>query len=185
MENSATLIAMQPDQLKALRKQAGLTLAQMAHGVGMSIDSIGRMERGLPGYPIEPRTQMAVQTVAAYRIACWNDPGEREGDIPLEEAQIIWADAEDNIDPPVAVRSIDKPHRGDERYANSNGACCAGWREAGGLGQLIRLFALVQDMTLSAKLDPRAVHDALIVIPEYRSIMPSDPALGLGRDERP
>jgi transcriptional regulator with XRE-family HTH domain len=176
-------MTMQPEQLKDLRKSARLTIAEMAEAIGMSLDSVGRMERGVPGYPIEGRTQLAVQTVAAYRIACWNDPGEREGDIPLEEAQIIWADAEDNIVPPVAVRSIDRQHRGDERYANSNGACCAGWKEAGGLGRLIRLFALVQDMTLSAKLDPRAVHDALIVIPEYRSIMPSDPALGLQRDE--
>ena len=57
---------MQPDELRALRKSAGLTIAQMAQAIGMSVDTISRMERGLPGYPIERRTELAVRYVAEH-----------------------------------------------------------------------------------------------------------------------
>lgn len=54
---------MQPSEMRALRKSAGMTLAQMAEALGMSIGGIGRMERAVPGYPIERRTELAVRYV--------------------------------------------------------------------------------------------------------------------------
>ncbi|WP_294390397.1 helix-turn-helix transcriptional regulator [uncultured Sphingomonas sp.] len=54
---------MQPDELRRLRKDAGMTLAQMAEALGMSLDSISRMERGVAGYPIERRTELAARYV--------------------------------------------------------------------------------------------------------------------------
>jgi transcriptional regulator with XRE-family HTH domain len=58
---------MQPDELKALRKQAGMSQGEFAQALGMSVDSIGRMESGLPGYPIERRTELAAIFVLLSR----------------------------------------------------------------------------------------------------------------------
>lgn len=176
-------MTMQPEQLKALRKGARMTLAEMAEAIGMSLDSVGRMERGVPGYPIEKRTALAVEYVVAQRMARLDGAEEREGDIPLAEAQINWADPEDDLDPPVVVSSLERPGQGLGRYSNSNGACTDHWQNGSTLSRLANLFMIVQHMTLVDKVDPRAAHDALIVIPEYRAMMPPDPALGLGREE--
>lgn len=54
---------MQPDELKAIRKAAGMSQGELAEAIGMSLDSVSRMERGMPGYPIERRTALAVRYV--------------------------------------------------------------------------------------------------------------------------
>lgn len=54
---------MQPDELKAIRKSIGMSQGEMAAALGMSVDTVSRMERGMPGYPIETRTALAVQHV--------------------------------------------------------------------------------------------------------------------------
>lgn len=52
---------MQPDELKTIRKHLGLTQRELADALGMSLDSISRMERAVAGYPIEQRTALAVK----------------------------------------------------------------------------------------------------------------------------
>jgi DNA-binding XRE family transcriptional regulator len=52
---------MQPDELKALRKDAGWTQDEMAEAIGVSRVLIGQMERGQA--PIERRTELAVRYV--------------------------------------------------------------------------------------------------------------------------
>lgn len=52
---------MQPDELKQLRRAAGLTQGQLAEMVGLSLGFIGEMERGEK--PIERRTELAVRYV--------------------------------------------------------------------------------------------------------------------------
>jgi transcriptional regulator with XRE-family HTH domain len=52
---------MQPDELKALRKAAGMSQAEMAHEIGMSRKAIVEMEGGKA--PIEKRTGLAVELV--------------------------------------------------------------------------------------------------------------------------
>jgi transcriptional regulator with XRE-family HTH domain len=48
---------MQGEQLKAIRKGLGWTIAQMAEALGMSETYVGQMERGVKG--IERRTALA------------------------------------------------------------------------------------------------------------------------------
>lgn len=174
---------MQPDELKALRKGAGLTLASMADLMGMSLDSIGRMERGVKGYPIERRTGLAAQHIYADIVGPCFEHADREGDVPLAEATILWDSLEEGVSPPVKV--LGSQDADDRRYSASRGACDGDWTIGSDVFRLLRLFALVQHMTLVEKIDPRAVHDALIVIPEYRRLLPPDPSLGLGRDDQP
>ena len=56
---------MQPDEMRTIRKAAGLSQGDLAERIGMSLDTISRMERGVPGYPIEKRTALAVRFVLA------------------------------------------------------------------------------------------------------------------------
>lgn len=53
---------MQPDELKTLRKAAGMTQGEMGEAIGMTRETIGLMERGAA--PIERRTELAVRYVA-------------------------------------------------------------------------------------------------------------------------
>ena len=52
---------MQPEGLKALRMEAGLSQAELAEAIGMSRVTVGLMERGEA--PIEKRTELAVRYV--------------------------------------------------------------------------------------------------------------------------
>jgi len=54
---------MQPDELKALRKHAGLNQQELADKIGLRRETIGAMERDQA--PIEIRTALAVRWVAA------------------------------------------------------------------------------------------------------------------------
>lgn len=56
---------MQAEELRALRKRAGLTQGQLAEVVGLSQGYIGEMERGEK--PIEKRTELAVLFVTGHR----------------------------------------------------------------------------------------------------------------------
>lgn len=60
-------MAVEPDELYALRKAAGMNQGEVAEAIGMSMDSISRMERSVPGYPIERRTELAVRCVIERR----------------------------------------------------------------------------------------------------------------------
>lgn len=57
---------MQPDELKAMRKQAGLSQGDLAAEVGLSQGFIGEMERGEK--PIEKRTELAVRYLVEQRL---------------------------------------------------------------------------------------------------------------------
>ena len=52
---------MQPDELRAVRKAAGLSQAELGDAIGLTRVTIGLMERG--GAPIEKRTALAVRYV--------------------------------------------------------------------------------------------------------------------------
>ena len=58
---------MQPDELRALRKQAGMTGEQLASAIGMSRKSIVEMEAGRT--PIEKCTELAARYVALTATA--------------------------------------------------------------------------------------------------------------------
>ena len=56
---------MQPDELKALRKAAGMTQADFADAIGMSRKAVNEMEAGKA--PIERRTEIAARVLLADR----------------------------------------------------------------------------------------------------------------------
>lgn len=56
-----------PTKLKAARKRLGLTQAQMAHELGITLSGYQRMEYG--ERPIERRTDLAVRYLATDRHA--------------------------------------------------------------------------------------------------------------------
>lgn len=58
------MMAMQGEDLKALRKGAGMTQAELAEAIGMTGTSIGLMERGAA--PIEKRTELAVRYIVEH-----------------------------------------------------------------------------------------------------------------------
>ena len=58
LQNNGRAKLMQPDELKAIRKGAGMTQHQLAEAIGLSHGYIGEMERGEK--PIEKRTALAV-----------------------------------------------------------------------------------------------------------------------------
>lgn len=153
---------MQPDELKAVRTEMGLTQGELAQRLGLTPQFIGMMERG--DKPIEQRTALAVRQVynEETRLYGSHETDKREGDVPLGKAMIIW---DDDMSPRIKVV---RNGRDDQRYSSSYGACNSDWNNADAIGQLLRLFSRIPEWTLLDGIDPREVHDALWVIPEYR-----------------
>lgn len=56
---------MQGEEMKALRKGAGMTQDDLAEAIGMTKTYIGLMERGAK--PIEKRTAIAIRCVTEHR----------------------------------------------------------------------------------------------------------------------
>ena len=66
---------MHADELKAMRKAAGLSQAELGEAIGMARETIGAMERGTA--PIEKRTELAVRyvTMRTPVVAANDDAG--------------------------------------------------------------------------------------------------------------
>jgi len=162
-------MTMQPDELKEVRQEMGLTQGELAERLGLSPQFVGRMERGAQA--IEPRTVLAVRQLYNELTPMYGDrePDQREGDIPLRDAMIVW---DEEMSPPMLV--VDNTGSGGEDYISSYGACNSDWRLADTVGQLLRLLSRIPEWTLIDNISPRDVHDALWVIPEYRNAVAYD-----------
>ena len=55
---------MQPDEMKSMRKAAGMSQAELGEAIGLSRVTVGVMERGEA--PIEKRTGLAVRYVVEH-----------------------------------------------------------------------------------------------------------------------
>lgn len=66
---------MHADELKAIRKAAGLSQAALGEAIGMARETVGAMERGTA--PIETRTELAVRyvTMRPPAVAANDDAG--------------------------------------------------------------------------------------------------------------
>lgn len=151
--------------MRALRKQADMSINEMASAIGLSPTWIGQMERGEK--PIEKRTALAVRQLFNERSRLYGHQRTepRDDDVPLKRAQIIWCPDDPGL-PPVKVIGI--PGDDDRRYDSSYGACNDDWVCADTVGRLLRLFSRFQELTVVEGIDPKAVHRAFWVIPEYR-----------------
>ena len=107
-------------------------------------------------------------------------------DIPLRDVQVIWDYHGDDVEAP-PVRVVDMGQGRDDRdYFASWGACNADFNEAGDDGRLLMLFVQFHQLvTLEPRIDPEAVHEAFLVIPEYRAALPVDlvPVEYMAREE--
>jgi hypothetical protein len=100
-------------------------------------------------------------------------------DIPLRDVQVIWDYDGDEPDAP-SLLVMGHPNengrdpygtRDDRNYRSSWGACLSEFTEADDLGRLLMLFQKFQELVTFEGLEPRRVHEALCVIPEYRQAL--------------
>lgn len=105
-----------------------------------------------------------------------------DGDVPLREAQVIWDYHGDEPDAP-SVLVMGHPDangrdrwgsRDDNNYHSSWGACSSDFNDASAERKLLMLFRQYHWMVLTKEVDPKAAHEAFLVIPEYRAEMPID-----------
>jgi transcriptional regulator with XRE-family HTH domain len=153
---------MQADDLKGARKALGMSQEAMADAIGVSRVLLGQMERDQA--PIEKRTAVAASGVLNDKMPIYNDRPLTSfaGDVPLADAVIFW---EKGVEPPVRVL---RHGMDDRRYSNSQGSCTGPWHIMGDGWRMTRLLALFHEITVADKIDPAAVHDAFLSIPEYR-----------------
>lgn len=88
--------------------------------------------------------------------------------IPLSETQIIWDPDEPNLPPAKLVRH---KREDDQRYSKSWGACNFDFSRASGDEQVNLLFRQFVHMTVVDAVDPKALHDIFMDIPEYREAL--------------
>jgi hypothetical protein len=90
-------------------------------------------------------------------------------DIPLREAQILWDYSGREPDAPsIIVVGADAGRWNDRDYLSSWGCCNGEFADANETDKLRLLFAKFVELVTVEGLDPRNVHGALMVIPEYR-----------------
>lgn len=90
-------------------------------------------------------------------------------DIPLREAQILWDYSGREPDAAsIVVTGADAGRWNDRDYLSSWGCCNAEFADANDNERLKQLFAKFIELVTIEGLEPRKVHDALLVIPEYR-----------------
>lgn len=91
-----------------------------------------------------------------------------EGDIPLRELQLLWQPDDKSLPPVKAMGINDKD---DRNYSSSWGACNLEFNETDDAGRIHQLLANFAWMTVMDGVSPQALHDALVVVPEYRSLV--------------
>jgi DNA-binding XRE family transcriptional regulator len=101
-----------PEMAKALRLTAGMSQAEFAAAIGMSRETVGRMERGREA--VEHRTELAMRYVA------------ERGPIRPRSLADIYSEVADTLEQ-VAVRGQVSLDRG-----RGLRACAADWNMAGG-----------------------------------------------------
>ena len=90
-------------------------------------------------------------------------------DIPLNDAMLCWNRGKD-------MKVVLHPDsRGEsDPYQSSVGACYANWREKDARGQKLQLVIDAWHVVAFYDVSPQLVHEALLVIPEYRDMLADD-----------
>lgn len=100
-------------------------------------------------------------------------------DIPLREVQVIWDYDGGDLEAPALLVMGHPSENGRDRYGNRDdrdyssswGACNSEFVEATDAERLLMLFQKFQELTVCERLEPREVHNAFCVIPEYRAAL--------------
>lgn len=92
-------------------------------------------------------------------------------DIALADVQVIWD--REGAASREQVRVVGGAVKDDNSYSSSWGSCDADFNEADESGKLRMLLAQSIFLTYMEGIPPKTVHDAFMVIPEYRAAMTS------------
>ncbi|WP_189675012.1 hypothetical protein [Sphingomonas glacialis] len=90
-------------------------------------------------------------------------------DIELENAMLVWTRGEKVA----VVRHPDTKGLSDE-YQSSVGACFAHWRKKDTNGRRLQMMIDAWHVAAFYEIPAEQIHEALIVIPEYRDMLASD-----------
>lgn len=106
---------------------------------------------------------------------------EFRDDVPLQSAMLLWDDGGDHghggnaertkasASPLILDHSLSAD--GPENFDNATGACFSHWREMPTSEQLAELMRDAWMAVVRDKVDPQAMHHALLVVPEFRAIL--------------
>lgn len=103
-------------------------------------------------------------------------------DVPIGRALILFDTGLNGGAPRVVVRPLG--HSDYDRYERQSGACFASWRGKDTQELQLRLMIEAWHMTAFYAVPVEMVHEALLVIPEYRSMLADDCLPRRFREER-
>ncbi|MES3043736.1 hypothetical protein [Sphingomonas faeni] len=89
--------------------------------------------------------------------------------IPLGKMVIVWNLMDGKSGPPLKV--VDSNDKEDEDYISSWGACNSEFSQASNEKKLRMLLTENINLTVNEGIPPTTVHEALMVIPEYRAAL--------------
>lgn len=92
--------------------------------------------------------------------------------IPIEKAMILWNSKSEGG----GIKVVEHPETNREfrHLHKSGGACYSYWRKMTTEQLKNRLMVEAWDIAVRDGLDPREIHDALMVVPEYREMLSGD-----------
>ncbi len=93
-------------------------------------------------------------------------------DVPIARALILFDTGLNGSAPRAVVRPLG--HSDYDRYERQSGACFAAWRQKDTQDLQLRLMIEAWHMTAFYAVPAQMVHEALLVIPEYRSMLADD-----------
>lgn len=90
-------------------------------------------------------------------------------DIPINDAMLCWTRGD-------SVKVVLHPDKRGESgaYRSSVGACFTDWRKKDLRGQKLQLMIDAWHVTAFSDIPSERVHEALLVIPEYRDMLADD-----------
>lgn len=95
-------------------------------------------------------------------------------DIAIREAMLCWNRGTHGQQPGcIVVRHPDRRGASDD-YSSSVGACFADWRKMDTRGQKLQLLIEAWHVAAFHAVPIEMVHQALLVVPEYRDMLASD-----------
>jgi hypothetical protein len=93
-------------------------------------------------------------------------------DIPIKHAMIAWNSKRHGDGRIVVVLHPDRTRMCDKlSLSSTTGACNSGWERMTKEQRLLNLFMEAWWIVLNNGLDPKDVHAAFMVIPEYRELL--------------
>lgn len=104
-----------------------------------------------------------------------NTPRERR-DVPLKRAMLLWNPKSDEPTEDGRMEVVEHPEK-DSRtrtLTRSIGACCAEWAQLNTMERLVKLYIETWHIACRDGVEPKTIHEALMVIPEYRDTLSGD-----------